>query len=154
MADREKQGRKAKKRRKKTKRRKAESWVGPVPETVECQRDEKGRWKPGGPSPNPDGRPRGRTLTEDIREELSLQAPGLPDGVTKQRALAKLMVTDTLKDRNSKVAGRTIDRVDPLPKRIEVSAGGGPPIAPGAIQSVDEQVDALMLAVGREKEEA
>lgn len=105
-------------------------------------------WEPG-QSGNPNGRPKRRTLTEDLAEigrhgtpkewlRDAATALGLdPDspegaktleGLTIQQAFAASLYRRALRDGNLGAAAEIFDRLDPKPKRVEISGRDGAPI--------------------------
>jgi hypothetical protein len=50
------------------------------------------RWKKGGPSPNPGGRPRTKMLSDALRSKLGEHKPGDPDGRTYAEVVAANLV--------------------------------------------------------------
>ncbi len=51
------------------------------------------RWRKGGPSPNPGGRPRSKALSEALRTKLTEVKPDDPDGRTYAEVLASNLIT-------------------------------------------------------------
>lgn len=76
------------------------------------------QWKPG-QSGNPAGRPKRRTLIEEIASVLEEQIEIGGRVVTKQEALARVLVTEMLKG-NPRALEAYLSRVAPQLKRIEV----------------------------------
>lgn len=107
----------------------------------EPQRDEAGRWLPGGPSPNPTGRPKGITpvrLTADLRAALpepptvahrkaaaigaGVPESEVPDFPTLQDLMRWTREIRALQG-NDRDFSQIFDRVDPKPNRVDVAVG-------------------------------
>ncbi len=115
------------------------------------ERDEKGLWKPGS-SGNPKGKPKGiRSLTADLHRILGEAATGdeleamyaaleIPSGLrglidaaeNRQEAFARALVYRMMA--GSWVGAEQVyGRLDPIPKRAEISGPGGGPIRSAAV---------------------
>ena len=80
------------------------------------------RWKKGGPSPNPGGRPKSRTISEALRQKLSSIKEDDPQHRTFAEVLAENLVSlACAKERNSvaaaaeianRVEGRVHERIE------------------------------------------
>lgn len=81
------------------------------------------RWKKGQPSPNPNGRPKGKTLTEMLRLLLDKVGEEARDGETYTERIAKVFVHEALKGKFP-FAKEIIDRIDgKVPDRIADAEG-------------------------------
>ena len=79
-------------------------------------RDDKGRWLPGGRSPNPKGRPKFRVVSELIRDRLQDVHPEDEEGRTYAEILADKAVALALMGKTSDVHA-LLDRVEGKPRQ-------------------------------------
>jgi len=81
------------------------------------------KWKPG-QSGNPGGRPKKRTLADEVIKTLEAHIAGA-DGVDRLEVLARVVVQEAIEKRNTAVLKLLMDRLWPASTKVEVIGESG-----------------------------